>query len=414
MNRRLHRICGTLMVAGLLLAGGCEQMTAPPPRQRTFARLTEAPTANLTTTCDALSHPDWDYFPDKSSFQYSTQLRVDYRGSYKVVTFAPAIHPGQQLRYVLYQCGTARPSGFEGATFIEVPVQRAVLNNPTYGSTVDRLGIIDRVYGVNGLEGYTNAVILDAAAAGRLHELGTRGPSTIEKAVALDLDVVFLFYSASPNFNLHPALRRLGVAGVGLADLFETTPLGRAEWVKLMALFFNEEARANRIVDAAAQRYNELAERVRATPGRPVIFQGFPADRDTWTAVGGANAIATLIRDAGGRYFLDDATPKANVRFPFEQALQQAFDSRVWVGLNGVNRVKAKRDLVSRAPQVAELGPVRAGDVYAMDLQMNAARYFPFTSESLDKPDVLLADLISVLHPELLPGYTPTFIRKLQ
>jgi iron complex transport system substrate-binding protein len=131
--------------------------------------------------------------------------------------------------------------------------------------------------------------------------------------------------------------------------------------------------------------------------------------------VGGHNVVARLIEDAGARYFLEnDTEPKANLRIPFERALQNSFTSRVWIGLNGVNRVKSKGDLVMNAPQVRELGPIRAGDVYAMDLHMNEARYFPYTSESLDKPDLLLSDLVSILHPELLPGYQPAFTRKLE
>jgi iron complex transport system substrate-binding protein len=413
-RHRLQRLACTLCAVLCLVAGGCEQVSAPPPRQRTFVDLTAPPTGNLTRTCDAAPHAGWDYFPEKVHFEHSTQLRVEYHDAFKIVTFTPAIHRGLPLRYVLYQCGTPRPSDVgDGAIVVEVPVQRAVLNDSAYGGAVDRLGILDRLYGVNGFEEFTNPAILDAAASGRLQELGTRGPSTIEKAVALDIDVVFLFYSANPNFNLHPALARLGVAGVGLADLFESTPLGRAEWVKFLALFFNEEARANQILDAAAQHYGDLRTRAQATAARPVVFQGFPADRDTWTAVGGANAMATLIRDAGGRYVLDDDTPRANVPFPFERALFDAFDAPIWIGMNGVNRTKATRDLIARAPQVAELGPVRGGAVYAMDRHMNAARAFPFASESLDKPDVVLADLVAVLHPDLLPGYVPAFMRKL-
>jgi iron complex transport system substrate-binding protein len=59
------------------------------------------------------------------------------------------------LRYVLYQCGTPRPKGFDGATFLEVPLQRAVLNSPVMGSTVEALGVIDRLFGVNDLHQYT-------------------------------------------------------------------------------------------------------------------------------------------------------------------------------------------------------------------------------------------------------------------
>jgi iron complex transport system substrate-binding protein len=405
------------LIAPVLLVGSaCVQIEAPPLRHREYVQLDAPPLANLTRACDARDHRGWDYFPAKTRFEHSTQLDVSYHGAYKVVTFRPVVHKGLVLRYVLYQCGTSPPSGYDDATLVEVPAQRAVLNNPAFGGTIDRLGVIDRFYGVNGFEEYTNAAIVQAGRDGRLHEFGTRGVSTIERAVALDPDIVFLFYSASPNFNLHPALARIGVRAVVLGDIFEETALGRAEWVKFMSLFFNEEARANAIVDAAAGRYRDLAARVETTTARPVVFQGFPANRDTWTAVGGRNHVASTIRDAGGRYFLaDDRSSNLNVHMPFERAIEGSFDARVWIGMNGVNRVKRSSDLVRNAPQVAELGPIRTGGaVYAMDRHMNTARFFPYGNESLDKPDVVLADFVSVLHPELLPGYQPMFIRRLE
>jgi iron complex transport system substrate-binding protein len=397
-----------------LACSGCDQIESPSLRQRQAVRLVAAPTKNLTRTCDTGYHAGWDYFPEKTTFEYSDQLRVEYHGSFKLVDFVSNIHKNERLRYILYQCGAPRPAGFSGAIFIEVPLQRAVLNNPAFGSTLDKLGIIDRFYGVNGFEGFTNAAILKAGKEGRLHEMGTRRQSTIENALAIDPDAVFLFYSGNPIFNLHPALAGLGVGGVALADIFESTPLGRTDWVKFMALFFNEEAQANRLVDGAAKRYLELKALAHHTPTRPIVLEGFAANRDTWTAVGGGNNIAALIEDAGARYFLDDdRQPKANLPMPFEKAVQKSFASKIWLGMNGVVRVKTKRDLVRNAPQVAELGPVRAGDVYAVDLNMNHERFFPYSDQSLDKPDVMLGDLVSILHPELLPGYRRTFIRRL-
>jgi iron complex transport system substrate-binding protein len=398
-----------------LLNCGCELIEAPPPRHRTYVRLAGPPAKNLTRTCEAAYRSDWDYFPEKTAFHHSSQLQVTYRQSFKVVHFISGVHRNQALEYVLYQCGTPRPSGFEDAIFIEVPAERAVLNIAAFGSTVDRLGVIDRFYGVNGFEGYTNAAILQAIHDGRLHEMGSRGPSTIENALAFDPDLVFLFYSGNPIFNLHPALYRLGVGAAALADIFEATPLGRAEWMKFMALFFNEEAQANRLFEDAAGRYHALAERVRRTRARPLALEGFAANRDTWTAVGGRNNIAKLIEDAGAHYFLDDdVQAKANLPMPFERALQRSMGARVWIGINGVVRIKTKYDLVQNAPQVAELGPIRNGNVYALDLHLDKNRSYPYSDESLDKPDVMLADFVSIFHPELLPGYQPSFIRKLQ
>ena len=410
----LDRVIGVCAIVMILFCAACSSVQAPPARHRVYTALQGAPKRNLIRSCPDRYDSRWDYFPEKVRFQYSTQLTVSYHRSYKVIDFIPNLQANLPLRYVLYQCGTPRPQGFGGATFIQVPVQRAVLNNPSFGSTVEALGVIDRLYGVNDLDAFTNETILKAGQEGRLHQLGTRGPSTIELATAIDTDVVFLFYSANPTFNLHPALFRLGVGAVALGDIFETSPLGRAEWLKFFALFFNEEGIANVHFDAAAQRYLELADRVSHTAERPSVLLGFASSRDTWTASGGHNALAQLVHDAGGRYFLqNDDRPAANLRMPFEKVMQLAYGASFWIGSNGLNRVPSKCDLIRGTPMLEHLSAVRIGHVFALDSNMLKSEALPFADGSLDKPDVLLSDFVSVLHPGLLPGYRPVFIREL-
>lgn len=412
-NKRAHGAFACLIVLNLA-STGCSPVEAPPARQRVKTVLTAAPQENLARSCPDRYNREWDYFPDKVSFQYSKQLSVSYRGSYKVITFAPSIHPELPLRYVLYQCGTPRPAGFDGATFIQVPVQRAVLNSPTLGSTVAALGVLDRLYGVNDLDQFTNPAILRAGEDGRLLALGTRGPSSIEKATTIDTDVVFLFYSANPTYNLHPVLRRFGVGAVGLGDIFESSPLGRAEWGKFFSLFFNEEKRANTHFDAAARRYLALVARAGSVSDKPAVLLGFPWTRDTWTASGGGNCYAQLVRDAGGQYFLsDDRQPVANLKMPFEKAIQLSSNTTIWIATNGLNWIPSKRELLRRLPMLENIFPVYGGSTFSLDSNTASGEALPFVDSSLDKPDVLLADVISVLHPELLPGYQPVFIRKL-
>jgi iron complex transport system substrate-binding protein len=399
---------------GFIVLAACSPVQAPPPRVRHFTALAAPPAENLNRSCPDAYVPEWDYFPDKVSFEHSTQLKVTYHGNYKVADFVPSILQNVPLRYVLYQCGTPRPKGYDGATFLEVPLQRAVLNNPVMGSTVEALGVIDRLYGVNDLEQYTVPSIVKAGEEGRIHSLGTRSPSSIELATTIDTDAVFLFYSANPIFNLHPALRRLGVGAVAIGDIFESTPLGRAEWSKFFALFFNEERRANEQFALSAQQYNALSSRARQEQHKPVVLLGFSWTRDVWTASGGRNQYARLVEDAGGEYFLaDDSQPEANVRMPFEKAVYRSERAPIWISHNGITRIPSKAALLRQMPLFAGLFTIGRGRVYALDSGAGEGEAVPAGDSSLSQPEKMLADFVSVLHPELLPDYRPVFIREL-
>lgn len=413
VKRSKETVVTTSVLMGVLALAGCSPREAYDIRSRVYASANETG-RNWTEKCPSSYDLARDYFPEKTEFLYSTQLKLQYHNNYKVVDFLPTLHLRDPLRYVLYQCGTPKPTGYPGAQFIEVPVQRAVLNEPAFGESVAELGVLDHLYAVNDAEAYTNPALNEAIESGRVRALGTRYGSTIELAAAADPDAVFLFYSSAPNANVHPALVAMGVHGIPMGNHFERDELGTSEWLKFLALLFNREARANELLAPRVERYKHLKELASRAIFKPKVMMGFPQNNDTWTAVGAQNAYAQTVRDAGGAYFLKNDETSLNKRMQFEAALDAADDARIWIGFYGVNRAANLKTLLKPIPQLAALGPVRHGNVFATDAHMQANRAFPFNDQSLDHPDEVLADFIWAIHPDLLPDYQPTFIRQLR
>ena len=122
----------------------------------------------------------------------------------------------------------------------------------------------DQLVGVASINGIAVPEILDRYHRGHVREVGSGTHSSIELALALDPDVVFTFYSAFADSNTHPKLWDVGITGVPLADHFEPTPLGRSEWMKFVALFFNQERRAEEVFSAIAERYDRMRQRAAA------------------------------------------------------------------------------------------------------------------------------------------------------
>lgn len=396
-----------------LVLSGCSPREAFDVRSRVFTSVNKAG-GNWTEGCPSSYDPSKDYFPDKTVFLYSTQLKVKYHNNYKVVNFLPTLHLRDPLQYVLYQCGTPKPNGFAGAQFIEVPVQRAVLNELAFGESIEELGVLNHLYAVNDPDAYTAPALKEAIESGQVRALGTRYGSTIELAAAADPDAVFLFYSSAPNANVHPALVAMGVHGIPMGNHFERDELGTSEWLKFMALLFNREARANELLAPRIERYKRLKTLASHAAVHPKVMMGFPQNNDTWTAVGAQNAYAQTVRDAGGTYFLENDETSLNKRMQFEAALDAANDARVWIGFYGVNRAADLKTLLKPIPQLATLGPVRHGNVFATDAHMQRNRAFPFNDQSLDHPDEVLADFVWAIHTELLPNYKPVFMRELR
>lgn len=395
------RMANTVLAISVLVAALCG------------CRATHAPSAPARPAdCTALFDPAADYFPDKIAFRHSAQLSVSYHGHYKVLSFKPSVATQETFRYALVQCGTPVPSGFTANEVVTVPAPTFATMDQSMASAAVAMDLTDRLVGIASVRSYTSPVILERHRQGRIEELGAGTHSNIEKALAVRPDLYFTFYSAYPQYNMHPKLWEVGIKAVPFSDHTETTALGRAEWVKYLALFFNTERLANRIFDNAEREYLKLAELTSRVRERPEVMVGASGNKDEWQLHGGRNFMASLIQDAGGRYFWQrDQIAGSLVFTTFERALDASERTLFWTTApwSGTS-LKAILGLDAR---LKLFRPVRDRNVHGWIKGSNIPWRYPYSDQSLDKPHVVLADLISVLHPELLPDYKRQYLRRL-
>ena len=113
-------------------------------------------------------------------------------------------------------------------------------------------------------------------AAGKIAEIGHGAGVNLELVLELETDVVMTVASAQSQYNAHPVLQQAGVAVAINAEYTEPSLLGRTEWLKFTAAFFNAEALAEkRFADIVAQ-YQQYAALVQDVPTdqRPTVFGG--------------------------------------------------------------------------------------------------------------------------------------------
>jgi len=398
----------------LTVAGAaCRQLEPPPAPAWEPVEAASVGQVNLETGCAPEFDAEADYFPAKVEFQHSAQLEVSYHGSYKVVSFTPAVDNKEVLRYALVQCGAPAPPEFPEARVIQVPIRRFTTANHGILSAVTLLGVEDRLAGVTNRHNITEPTIRKLAIEQEIPEVGGGTHSNIELAMAVDPDVHFTFYSAYPEFNLHPKLWEVGVTAFPMADHMETTPLGRAEWVKLLALLVNKEALASEWFAGVAQEYETLRALTQKVSERPRVLYGSPDTRDSWEVRGDRNYFAQLVRDAGGEYFWERGGASSWEHGAYEEALYRSAETLLWVGSSGLSGIDSIDQLVAKDGRYAWLRPVQMRRVHALDRGSAGAWTSPWTDQSIDKPHRALADLIRAIHPEIAVEHPELFIRQL-
>src|SRR6185436_12682888 len=151
-----------------------------------------------------------------------------------------------------------------------------VTTSTTQLSHFTALGIVDRLAGHNRLDYVWEPEIRQRIEAGQVAEIGDSVRLDLEALLELRPDLVLATSIGSPEIDVFAMLERAGLPYAVDAAWTEPTPLGRAEWIKFTAAFFNREAEANRLFDRIAARYEELAALARKVEHRPTVLVGTP------------------------------------------------------------------------------------------------------------------------------------------
>jgi iron complex transport system substrate-binding protein len=400
---------------GVRMATTVEQLAQALHPTSFAAPLPAAATDQATNPQECLTtfDPTLDYFPVKSTVTDAKLWQIEYAKHYKVIRTSIDSLTGSDGKatpnsqtYVLLQCGAPAPDlvgDLAGATIIEVPVKNAVATYYEDVTALFELGLADKVVAIPDPVFIAEkgkllpTPIMAGVAAGTVQVYGEQ--VSAEVFVALQPGVVFAY--SVYGYDDHSTLTTAGVPAVGVLNAAEATPLGDAEWIKFFAAFFNAEADANALFDEVAQNYNDLAAQAAAQSNKPNVMMVSPYSADYFEAHQNSWG-ARLIEDAGGLNLLAADGSTAPQGISGEVVIQAGYAAQVWLTEFSAFDLAEKRESIANVP-FAEFPAVQNKHIWNIgktDADKN--HFYGFWST---RPDLLLQDLVSLLHPTLLPDH---------
>ncbi|WP_414574788.1 ABC transporter substrate-binding protein [Anabaena sp. CCY 9402-a] len=363
-----------------------------------------------TNTCTQNYNPNQDYFPNKITITHATGFAVEYHQHYKVVTIKnPWQNAKTQFQYVLVQCGTPTPQGFNQAQVITVPINSIVSLSTTHLPHLDKLGIVDKLIGISNSNQVNTPGVVERIKAGKITQVGNNSNVDIEKLLELNPDLVTTFGTGNSQTDSYSKLTEVGLKVAINAEYMEDTPLGRSEWLKFTALFFNQEAQAEKIFNEIANKYTQIAEKAKSLKQRPTVFVGFNF-KGTWFMPSGQSYVAKYLADAGGKYLWSDDKSAGSLPLSFEVVLERAANADYW--LNFSQSWQSLKDVVAEDSRYADFQAVKTGNLYNNNARVNDSGGNDYWEGGISNPDIVLSDLIKILHPEILPNHQLFYYRK--
>lgn len=386
----------SLAVAGLGIVSSAFGL-APAPT--TAVRPTAS---NVTRGCVERFDPAVDYFPDKVTVEDAANFTVTYHRSYKLVQVRARAN-GSAERYVLVQCGAPIPAlqgGLAGAQVATVPIASLYSASTTHLPLLVDLRRLDVLAGVSSRKFLLGHEILQHANSGQVREFAPVSVIDTELVVSRRPSLLMTGGSTSAELSV---IRQAGIPVVANHEWLEPTALARAEWIKYMALFLNEERAGQRIYADVKARYRALSARATALPdaGKPTVMTGRGA-RGDFVIAGGRSYVAALIQDAGGRYVWADNTATGSATTDLEAQLARAGTADIWINGGGWSTLA---DIVKDEPRYGLFKAYRTGQVWVYERRVTSAGANDYWSRAVSHPDLVLADLVKIFHPTLVPQH---------
>ena len=334
----------------------------------------------------------------KTTIKYARGFTIEYFDGYKLVRILDPGNPSADtVEYLLVQRGHPVPAGHLKAQVIRIPVQTIVVMSSMHVGMADYLNVADRITGLGSFQYINSPLVRENIKAGKVKEVGLDGNLSNELLISMHPDLLMTMRNPEAAASKYKVLTDAGLPVVMNAEWLETTPLGRAEWVKLMAAMVNKEALANEKFDGMVRSYDSLVQLAKKATYRPRVIIGMPF-KGSWFLPAGDSYMSHFIQDAGGDYKWKDTKGNGSLALNFETVAPEALGADFWLNIGYVD---SKQDILAKDARYASFKPFKEGKLYNNNLKTNDIGSNDYWESGAVYPDVVLSDMISILHPEL-------------
>lgn len=344
----------------------------------------------------------------RSTVEHAENFSLRYEDGYQVLTVHEPSPGAPPESYVLLACGAAPdlPPELASAQRIPVPVDSLYSGSTTHLPLLVDLGRVDVLTGVATAGFVSSPEVVAAVAAGTVGEYAPTEQVDVERVVAGRPDVLM---SGGFDDPAYATLRQAGIPVVANAEYLEPTPLGRAEWIKVMAALTGDELRAAAVFDQVEAAYTGTAALAAGAAPVPVVagslFEG------VWSVPAGGSYLGRLLDDAGGANPWAGDPSASSLTLDFETVYATAGQAPVWLATQDW---ATRADALAADPRYGELAAMRDGRTWTANRSIGPNGGNDFYERGVTRPDLVLADLVAILHPELLPGHEQTFYTELR
>ncbi len=337
--------------------------------------------------------------------QYAEYFKIEYFEHYKKIT---VLNPWKEN--AVFDCYYLSKDSlpFSDGTFIQTPIKNVIATSCSLFEFFHLINETNKISGVCDIKRIYNKEIQEKYQNKELDDVGSAFAINMEKVLRINPSAVFIngFNEDDQNGN---RIKSMNIPTIYTIEWVEKNALARAEWIKFVAAFFDKEQYADSIFKEIEHNYNSSKALVSQIKQKPTILSG-NSFNGVWYLPGGKSFLAQLYNDAGGNFNYKNDDSMGSLTLDFETILEYYHDADIW--LNAV--VNNRNELLNQEARLTYFKPIKENRVYNFNKRCTSTGGNDYWETAIARPDILLKDIISVIHPEILDHYEPFFINAVE
>ncbi|WP_090078969.1 ABC transporter substrate-binding protein [Halpernia frigidisoli] len=290
----------------------------------------------------------------------------------------------------------------------DLPFKKVILLNSSLLGFIEAINSENNIIAVSSPEYIYSQKIKNLIKSGRIQDVGNEQKFDVEKIISLKPDVIFTNYV--PSFeNTYNLLRKNSIEIIFFDEYLEQDPLEKSAYVKVFGQLLGKISESEKVFGEVKSNYENLKISALKSIEKPQVLVNEMYGNE-WFLAGGKSNLAQFIKDANAKYILEENPESKGIPLSFEEVFVKAKDAKYWVN---VSDHLAKKELLQINRSYAKMNVFNMGNLYSVSGKTKSKSNDYFES-GVFRADLVLKDYIKIFHPELLPDYNLTYMKKLK
>ncbi|PKA83944.1 iron complex transport system substrate-binding protein [Ulvibacter sp. MAR_2010_11] len=346
---------------------------------------------------------------ESTTITYAEGFAISHFEGFKTITInTPWPDSENTFTYAFVEKGTQLKDIEKYDAVVEVPIQQIVVTSTTHIPSLEMLDATKTLVGFPNLDYISSEATRKRIDAGKITELGKNEDINTEVLIDLAPDAVITF-AVEGNNKTVATIQKTGIPVLYNADWTETSPLGKAEWIKFFGVLFNKEKEADSIFKTIETEYLAAKKLASEATQRPTVLSG-AMYRDVWYLPQGNSWAAQFIADANGEYLWQDTEGTGSHSLNLEAVLEKGQHADFWIGPGQFTSLEQLKNTHS---VYTKFDTYTNQKIFSSTTKKGATGGVIYYELAPNRPDLVLKDIIKILHPSLLPNHELFFFSKI-